>query len=184
MKGGKFDGHGQYTFPDGMKYVGQFKEGFFHGEGVIYTPEGSYRAKFDMGEVGVIGPQLRVARSSHRLLDVFVCTQELSGTYVFNDGLVFKDKGWEYCTPEDRRFHTEITGEGVRPAGECQLANDAKRVLPEGCYDVGDGYYNPDSGKVHAFDGGAELRAPDVAEVEWATTKCRVGEAADAAPST
>lgn len=51
LKAGKFDGHGTYEFPGGMKYVGQFKMGYFHGDGVIYHKHGSYRCKFDMGKV-------------------------------------------------------------------------------------------------------------------------------------
>ena len=49
--GGRFDGHGTYTFPDGSKYVGQFKHGMFHGKGVIHNDVGSFAAVWDYGKV-------------------------------------------------------------------------------------------------------------------------------------
>lgn len=104
--------------------------------------------------------------------------QEVEGTFIFNDGLIFEDKEWPYCTTADRRFHTEIEGEGVKPAGECQVANAVDPpALPVGCYDVADGYYNPDSCKVHSYETGEELREPAAKEVDWILSKCRVGVA-------
>ena len=35
------DGKGEYTFPTGTKYVGEMKDGVFHGEGTLYFTTGS-----------------------------------------------------------------------------------------------------------------------------------------------
>ena len=44
------EGEGEYTFPTGTRYVGQMKDGMFHGKGVLYFPNGSkYEATWDKG---------------------------------------------------------------------------------------------------------------------------------------
>ena len=64
--------------------------------------------------------------------------------------------------------------EGLRPSGDCQLANShPPPVIPVNTYDVGDGYLAED-GKVYSYDGSKMLR--DVAgkrEEAWAKAKCR-----------
>lgn len=50
---------------------------------------------------------------------------------------------WKYCDGYDRRFYTEIL-HGLKPAGRSQLKNnEPPQVIPEHCYDVGDGIYDP-----------------------------------------
>uniref|UniRef100_A0A8C4K2G6 MORN repeat containing 5 n=1 Tax=Dromaius novaehollandiae TaxID=8790 RepID=A0A8C4K2G6_DRONO len=67
----------------------------------------------------------------------------LQGQYTFADGLEYRDTRWRYCDGYDRRFYTEICS-GLKPAGISQLTNlDPPRKIPEGCYDCGDGFYNP-----------------------------------------
>ena len=39
-KDGKFHGQGTYTWPDGRKYVGENKDGKFHGQGTMTSPDG------------------------------------------------------------------------------------------------------------------------------------------------
>ena len=57
----------------------------------------------------------------------------------------YEEENWEYCDGYDRRFYTEICN-GLKPAGRSQLTNKVPpRVIPEGCYDCGDGFYNPKS---------------------------------------
>ncbi|XP_025905320.1 MORN repeat-containing protein 5, partial [Nothoprocta perdicaria] len=69
----------------------------------------------------------------------------LQGKYTFADGLEYRDKNWHYCDGYDRRFYTEICS-GLKPAGISQLTNlDPPRKIPEGCYDCGDGFYNPET---------------------------------------
>src|SRR6056300_865372 len=40
-KNGKRDGKGTMTLPDGFKYVGEFKDGKMHGKGTYTLPGGS-----------------------------------------------------------------------------------------------------------------------------------------------
>ena len=85
-------GKGTFTFPNGVKYVGEFDKGEFHGNGVLMYPngvsdllltmQGKYVAKWERGKM-------------------------IGGEYFFYDDLKFKDKLWNYCTIEDRRFYTE-----------------------------------------------------------------------------
>jgi len=37
---GKWDGFGTYFYTGGFKYIGEFKDGIIHGEGVEYYPSG------------------------------------------------------------------------------------------------------------------------------------------------
>uniref|UniRef100_A0A8C6YAB6 Uncharacterized protein n=1 Tax=Naja naja TaxID=35670 RepID=A0A8C6YAB6_NAJNA len=67
------------------------------------------------------------------------------GKYTFSDGLEYKDNKWHYCDGYDRRFYTEICN-GLKPAGISQLTDlDPPRHIPTGCYDCGDGFYNPNT---------------------------------------
>ena len=64
---------------------------------------------------------------------------------MFVDGLEYEEENWQYCDGYDRRFYTEIC-DGIKPAGRSQLTNRIPpRVIPKGCYDTGDGFYNPDT---------------------------------------
>ena len=45
------NGQGTYTFPDGKKYVGKWKDGKYNGEGIFTRPNGSkYVGEFKDGE--------------------------------------------------------------------------------------------------------------------------------------
>ncbi|XP_048876967.1 MORN repeat-containing protein 5 isoform X2 [Brienomyrus brachyistius] len=118
-KNGRMEGRGEYTLPTGTRYVGDMKDGYFHGNGVLHFPNGGkYEGTWEKG----------------------ICKQ---GTYTFSDGLGYQEKHWGYCEGHDRRFYTEICN-GLKPAGESQLTNlNPTRVIPGGCYDCGDGFYNP-----------------------------------------
>ena len=41
FKDGVYHGQGTLTHSDGSKYVGEFKKGFRHGQGTFTTPDGS-----------------------------------------------------------------------------------------------------------------------------------------------
>lgn len=44
------EGDGEYTFPTDTKYVGEIKDGKFHGKGVLYFTNGSkYKATWEEG---------------------------------------------------------------------------------------------------------------------------------------
>uniref|UniRef100_A0A6I8P061 MORN repeat containing 5 n=1 Tax=Ornithorhynchus anatinus TaxID=9258 RepID=A0A6I8P061_ORNAN len=96
------------------------------------------------------------------------------GQYTFADGLEYKPEKWHYCDSYDRRFYTEICG-GLKPAGICQLTNlDPPRNIPTGCYDCGDGFYNPDTRVITDYSF-RFLRNADDDEHEWITRTCRKG---------
>uniref|UniRef100_A0A8B9F7R3 MORN repeat-containing protein 5 n=1 Tax=Amazona collaria TaxID=241587 RepID=A0A8B9F7R3_9PSIT len=118
---GRMEGLGSYTLPTGTEYRGTLKDGMFDGEGELLFPNGGvYRAVWHRG----------------------VPTQ---GKYTFADGLEYKDKKWHYCDGYDRRFYTEICSGLIEPAIS-QLTNlDPPPEIPKGCYDCGDGFYNPET---------------------------------------
>lgn len=57
--------------------------------------------------------------------------------------MTYDPNDWKYCDGYDRRFYTE-TLNGLKPAGRSQLKdNEPPQSIPEHCYDVGDGIYDP-----------------------------------------
>ncbi|KAJ7986913.1 hypothetical protein DPEC_G00333320 [Dallia pectoralis] len=148
FKHGRMEGDGQYTFPTETRYVGEIKDGMFHGKGVLFFPNGGkYEGTWEKG----ISKQ---------------------GKYVFSDGLEYLDKDWDYCDGYDRRFYTERCN-GLKPAGVSQLTNlDPPRVIPDGCYDCGDGFYDPYTRVITDYEQHF-LRTADDCEHEWITRSCR-----------
>ncbi|XP_072016006.1 MORN repeat-containing protein 5-like [Amphiura filiformis] len=149
-KNGRMEGKGKYTFPTDTKYEGDMKDGQFHGKGTLFFPNGSkYEATWENGIA-------------------------VQGKYTFADGLGYDEPEWLYCDGYDRRFYTEVC-DGLKPAGRSQLTNRIPpRDIPEGCYDTGDGFYNPDTRVIvdynHKF-----LRNADDDEHEWIVRTCRKG---------
>ena len=97
----------------------------------------------------------------------------IEGNYFFYDNLEFKDKDWGYSTNKDRSFYTEIL-KGLRPDGLTLISNDIKgpKRIPEGTYDLGDGYYDPLKRMICRYDGQFKRElAPG--EEEWIFNKCR-----------
>ena len=80
---GRMEGEGVYTYGDGTKYVGQFKNGAYHGEGKLIFANGEFRGIFNNGK-------------------------HVDGQFVFSDGLVYVEDDWKYCTSADRRLHSEM----------------------------------------------------------------------------
>lgn len=150
IKDGRLEGKGVYSFPTLTKYDGELKDGMFHGKGTLSFENGAkYEARWVNGRA-------------------------LGGTYTFPDGLVYQDDNWEYCDGYDRRFYTEICN-GLKPAGRSQLTNEIPpKTIPEGCYDCGDGFYNPQTRIVNSYKG-KFLRNADDDEHEWITKTCRKG---------
>ncbi|XP_070934384.1 MORN repeat-containing protein 5 isoform X2 [Macaca nemestrina] len=164
------EGKAKYILPTETIYVGEMKDGVFHGEGTLYFPSGSqYDAVWENGLA-------------------------IKGTYTFADGLHYDEKNWHYCDGYDRRFYTEILN-GLKPAGMAQLTNmDPPRKIPKGYYDCGDGFYNPVTRVIkdyrNRFLRNAGVTAEEVAaaliriawrlqnyddEHEWITRTCRKG---------
>ncbi|KAK7095211.1 MORN repeat-containing protein 5-like [Littorina saxatilis] len=147
---GRMEGKGIYDFPTNTRYEGEMKDGMFHGKGTLYFPNGSkYEASWEDG-------------------------MALEGKYTFADGLQYEEENWEYCDGYDRRFYTEIC-KGLKPAGRSQLTNKVPPlVIPEGCYDCGDGFYDPNSRVVVDYKM-KFLRNADDDEHDWIVKTCRKG---------
>ncbi|NXY05857.1 MORN5 protein, partial [Pteruthius melanotis] len=139
---------GYYALPTGTEYRGSLWDGMFHGPGELLLPSGGgYRALWFRGV-------------------------PVQGKFTFADGLEYDEEKWHYCDGYDRRFYTEICS-GFKPPGIPQLTNlDPPKIIPEGCYDCGDGFYNPKTRVVvdykHKF-----LRNADDDEHEWILRTCR-----------
>uniref|UniRef100_A0A4W5LJ03 MORN repeat-containing protein 5 n=1 Tax=Hucho hucho TaxID=62062 RepID=A0A4W5LJ03_9TELE len=144
----RMEGEGEYKFPTETRYVGDMKDGMFHGKGVLYFPNGSkYEGTWEKG----ISKQ---------------------GKYTFSDGLEYQEKDWEFCDGYDRQFYTERCN-GLKPAGESQLTDlDPPRVIPDGCYDCGDGFYDPNTRVITDYEHHF-LRNADDNEREWIVSTCR-----------
>lgn len=130
-------------------YEGNFDKGEFHGDGTLIYPNGGrYVAKWERGKL-------------------------LDGKYFFYDNLEYADGSWDYCTNKDRKFYTE-TMKGLRPDGRTLITNDIKGVknIPEGTYDIGDGYYDPTKRAIYEHDGQFK-RDLENGEEQWIIEKCR-----------
>ncbi|XP_030625984.1 MORN repeat-containing protein 5 [Chanos chanos] len=149
-KYGRMDGTGEYTFSTGTRYVGELKDGSFHGKGVLYFPNGGkYEGTWEKG----ISKQ---------------------GKYTFSDGLEYQEEDWDFCDGFDRRFYTERCN-GLKPAGESQLTDlFPPRVTPEGCYDCGDGFYDPKTRIIKDYEG-RFLRNADAQEHDRIVRTCQKG---------
>ncbi|VDP60055.1 unnamed protein product, partial [Schistosoma curassoni] len=104
------------------------------------------------------------------------------GEIIFSDGLKYTE-GAHYVDEFDRRFYTEICS-GIKPAGKTlgvikffeygsQIVDKEPRTqIPDGCYDTGDGFYNPLT-RVVTDHNGCFLRNADHEEHTWIVAKCR-----------
>ena len=146
-----FQGKGKFSFPNGTTYEGEMNKGEFHGEGTLIYPNGGrFVAKWERGKM-------------------------IEGKYFFYDALEYKKENWDYCTLTNRQFYTEII-KGVRPDGLTLLTNDINGVkdIPEGTYDVGDGYYDPVKRAIFDYDGTVKRELEEEKEAEdWIKERCR-----------
>nr|CAD7201436.1 unnamed protein product [Timema douglasi] len=134
----------------GVVYEGALKDGKFHGKGTLNYPSGCCIS--GVWDNGVLQ----------------------STSFHFSDGLSFRNvESWKYCKIPDRRFYKEHLL-GLRPAGLSHLTQDTPtRPIPEGCYDVGDGFYDPRTKCVTDPEDGRITRVPTAAEEDWIMANCR-----------
>jgi len=99
----------------------------------------------------------------------------ITGKFLFEDGLHYERRKWEYCSPNgDRRFHREIE-ENVPQMGPLlyDTANPHPPPLPVGCYDCIEGFMNPEDHGIYSYEDKALIRNPDIEEVKWIVANCR-----------
>jgi MORN repeat len=113
----KMDGFGQYRFPNGSKYFGQFSDGKFQGAGILQLPNGS------------------------KFFGQWQNNQMTDFTYTFGDGLEFKAKNWEYL----RRVLNQPYRKCKDMVGKSDyLDQELRRDIPPDGFDTIDGIYMPD----------------------------------------
>lgn len=175
IQNGRMESIGTYIFENGTVYDGQFKDGAFHGTGTLRYPSGAkYNGVWKNGEI-------------------------VSGFFQFEDGLTFNHKndhltGWRYLNPTwNRLFSPELRNgltavdRNMRAAKSDANGNPIHKI-PEGCFDTGDGFYEPSSGNVfHYLDKELEknqvsdrskwkiLRHVVEEEGSWTKHNCRKG---------
>merc|ERR1719453_1542622 len=99
----------------------------------------------------------------------------IEGRYVFNDGLKYEDRNWQYVSQGDRRFYTEVLHD-LQPAGKTLLTNEpVPPKIPKGTYDTGHGYFDPDTEQILSYDGKEVLGYPDPVYMQWTKDNCRKG---------
>ncbi|XP_076256355.1 uncharacterized protein LOC143193825 isoform X2 [Rhynchophorus ferrugineus] len=110
---------GVYRYPHGTIYDGYFnRNGEFHGSGILIYPSGQR----------IEG----IWRNGKLQSDCTIVTKA---------GVVMNK---HYCKMPDRRFQIEVEND-LNPVGQEYLTNEVPppRKIPEGCYDVGEGIYDP-----------------------------------------
>nr|XP_021185259.2 MORN repeat-containing protein 5 [Helicoverpa armigera] len=149
------NGYGEFTFASGVKYVGSFENGLFHGRGELIFPHDD--------EVAVIRGRFHKGVMTERSLH-------------FDDILDYRERDWKYCTMPDRRFAIEYI-EKLKPGGNSYLtAEQPTKEIPEGFYDTGNGFFDPVQKVVFKYhDLSAIKRAPSIREQEWIMKNCRRG---------
>ncbi len=87
------------------------------------------------------------------------------GDYEFEDGLKFEESSkWNFCSYKDRRFFHEILHDIKNPDVDKFNENKLFKEIPEGTYDVGDGFYDVEKGTIFTYDN-KFLRNPNEQEV-------------------
>lgn len=154
----------KYIYHDenkGSHFIGQVKNGKFHGQGVLHFKNGT---------------------SFHGVWIDGVCQANKTGIK-FNDGLEYNEneEDWDYCNPEknDRRFYIERC-HGLKAAGRANEIdtplekNGVASPIPPNSFDTGDGYYIPDRRIIYDYNGDI-LRFTDDDEHYWIIKHCRKG---------
>lgn len=147
----RYEGYGTYKSSYGT-YTGNFFDGYFHGQGTLLIKGGEYSGIWKNGAL-------------------------IDGKFKFLDGLEHKninEKDWNYCSNKDPRFYCEIV-DGLSLGS--QLIRDTPAevtpIIPFGCYDTLDGYYDPKKFCVFDYDTHEQVRMPTQEESQWIVDNCR-----------
>ncbi|XP_068149026.1 radial spoke head 1 homolog [Drosophila tropicalis] len=158
------DGFGSYRYPDGSEYRGPFVQGKFHGFGHLKLAQPyrfTIKGEFKHGKLVSIEDMW------------FNDGLHVQGTF---SGSEFKCDQWDYLTANDRRYQAERRY-GQQPVGPTSyLTNDLMaRPIPDGCYDVEEGIFNPRSGyllnRPAPFPSNTYVGCTE--EREWIVHNCR-----------
>ncbi|KAJ8723463.1 hypothetical protein PYW08_003375 [Mythimna loreyi] len=148
------NGYGEYTFPNGVLYRGEFQDGQFHGPGELLYNEGPE------ADCVIRGTWVNGVLTDRKIL--------------FNGNLEYEEDDWKYCKIPDRRYAAEFEKD-LQPAGKSLVTPDVPpREIPPGCYDCGDGYYHPETKVVYSYENPNEVtRGPSARERKWIVDNCR-----------
>uniref|UniRef100_A0A1A9WTC8 MORN repeat-containing protein 5 n=1 Tax=Glossina brevipalpis TaxID=37001 RepID=A0A1A9WTC8_9MUSC len=132
-------GFGEYTFPDGSVYHGDFKDGKFTGNSVIYLAHPhnfEVRGEFINGKISKI--------TEMRFSDGLVVDADLDGANLNFDR-------WTYCSGNTRYFACEIF-EGIRPVGPTAhlIPKEPGFALRDGEFDTVEGIFNAQTGMIYS----------------------------------
>ena len=176
---------GHWEFTTGTTYVGPMKDGLPHGDGVMQFQgpnAGKFRGRFENGRAVDFPEEVFCDNPDPYRHN---CYEDLSeeekkslnahgGRYLFADNLEHVANMWRYCNGDDRRFYAEaLAGQLEKVTEERQAAEDPPREIPEGMYDSGEGFYDPETRIVTDYETGDFVRRLDDHEHEFVTRRCR-----------
>ncbi|KAF8822083.1 hypothetical protein IE077_001073 [Cardiosporidium cionae] len=169
-------GHGEYTFSNGIIFIGEFSNGLFHGNGLLIFPDGGkYACKWVYGKL------------SGR------------GIYTFHDGLVYGSEEWDYLSSKDRRFKNEASKQHTnKHIKESHTLIEAAQgmftcpgttlfrsslSLPVANFDIafidflttGKGFYNASTSLTVHLPSQRIVRIPHEMERDWIIKHCELG---------
>ncbi|KAJ8716520.1 hypothetical protein PYW07_003147 [Mythimna separata] len=149
-------GYGEYTFPNGALYRGEFLDGMCHGAGELLYKDGP--------EAGCVirGTWVKGLLTNRKI--------------IFNGNLEYEEDNWKYCNLKaDRRYAAEYETD-IQPAGNSLLTSDSPPIaIPPGHYDSGEGFYRPETRVIYSYDNPDKVtRAPCHRERKWILDNCRM----------
>lgn len=145
-----FNGQGTYRYAgSGVEYDGHFSNGHFHGHGTLTYQNGTkIHGYWHMGNASQLSLQ-------------------------FSDGLLFSETDWLYLTERDRRFAKEEFCHLAPIDQHLRMPMRMNRPIPKGCFNAGDGFYNPTTKCLYSYEDPEEVvRIPTVAEEKWIVANC------------
>uniref|UniRef100_A0A1A9ZKI6 MORN repeat-containing protein 5 n=1 Tax=Glossina pallidipes TaxID=7398 RepID=A0A1A9ZKI6_GLOPL len=135
----RMEGFGEYVFPDGSTYRGDFKKGKFSGNGVIYL---AHPYNFEIKGEFINGIITKIIEM--RFSDGLVVDADLDGTSLNFDR-------WAYCNGVTRTFACEVF-DGLRPVGPTAhlTPNKSASKLHVNHFDTIEGVFDAKTGLVHS----------------------------------